>query len=70
MFVTSTGPSASHTYACSANNVYTVRVEITDYAGNRTVASQEVDVSASCLQEPETIRDLFLPFIQTLLGGQ
>lgn len=52
-YVTSSTPVAGHTYWCWFDNTYTVRVEITDSTGNRTVASQEMDVSNSCFQEPQ-----------------
>lgn len=69
-YVTSASPVAGHTYACSDDNVYTVRVQITDALGNNTVGSQDVNVSASCFTEPQTITNFFLPFIQKFLGGQ
>lgn len=69
-YVTSPTPNAGHTYACSDDNVYTVRVEVTDSAGNRTVSSQDVDVSNSCYQEPTVISKFFLPFISNMLNGK
>jgi hypothetical protein len=73
-FVSSAGPVAGHTYVCNStpgeDNIYTVRVEITDGLGNTTIASQEIDVSRSCFQEPVTIQNFFLPFIGKLFGGQ
>jgi subtilisin family serine protease len=58
-YVSSNTADAGHTYLCSDDNVYTVRVEITDSAGNSVVASQQVDVSNSCSEEE---RGFFLPF--------
>ena len=62
-YASSVLPTAGHTYACSDDNVYTVRVEILDSMGNKTIGSQDVDVSASCFEEPEVITNFFLPFI-------
>jgi hypothetical protein len=81
-YVTSEGPVAGHTYTCTdedggsnggqtpEDNIYTVRVEITDGLGNTTVVSEEVDVSESCFTEPDIIQQYFLPFIGRFFGGQ
>ncbi len=75
-YVTSQGPVAGHTYACAAeggsgaSNVHTVRVEITDGLGNKTLGSQEVDVSQSCYVEPQTIQKFFMPWIGKFFGGR
>jgi hypothetical protein len=61
-YVTTGQPTVGHTYLCGANNVYTVRVQITDSMSNRTVGSLSVDVSKSCSSEPLTKRS-FLPFV-------
>ncbi len=62
-YVASLGPQASHTYLCSEDNVYTVRVEVIDMLGNAAIGSRDVDVSASCFDAPMTIQQFFLPFI-------
>jgi hypothetical protein len=71
-YVSSATAVAGHTYQCRTgpgeDNVYTVRVEITDGLGNTAIASQEVDVTRSCFQEPVTIQKFFLPFISNLFG--
>jgi hypothetical protein len=71
-YVSSATATAGHTYMCRTgpgeDNVYTVRVEITDGLGNTTIASREMDVSRSCFQEPVTIQRFFLPFISNLFG--
>jgi subtilisin family serine protease len=59
-FVISESEAAGHTYACSDDNTVTVRVEVTDEAGNRAIGSLEVDVSDTCFEET---RGFFLPFI-------
>jgi PKD repeat protein len=59
-YVTTNTPFAGHTYACSDDNVYTVRVEIIDNSGNNVIGSQEVDVTNSCFEEE---RGFFLPFV-------
>ncbi|MBK8049528.1 MAG: PKD domain-containing protein [Anaerolineales bacterium] len=62
-YVASVTQEAGHTYVCSENNVYTVRVQVTDGMGNNAIGSLEVDVSDSCFQEPETVQNFFLPWI-------
>ena len=47
-----------------------MRVEITDGLGNKTIASQDVDVTQSCYVEPQTIQEFFLPWIGKFFGGQ
>jgi hypothetical protein len=62
-FVISVSPDAGHMYACSDTNLYTVRVEVTDSAGNVAIGSHELDVTNSCFSEPETIQNIFMPSV-------
>jgi subtilisin family serine protease len=55
-YVPTTGNEAEHTYTCGDNNVYTVRVEITDDMGNVAIGSGSFDVSDTC-EEPTAIDD-------------
>ena len=62
-FVVSVSADAGHMYACSDTNLYTVRVEVTDSAGNVAIGSHELDVTNSCFSEPETIKNIFMPAV-------
>lgn len=57
-------PVAEHTYDCAENNVYTVRVEVTDIMGNRSLGQREVDVSSTCVKPPAAGKWLYLPAIR------
>ncbi|MBP6440338.1 MAG: S8 family serine peptidase [Caldilineaceae bacterium] len=63
--VTSLSNEAGHQYFCSpAGNTYTVRVEVTDAFGMVALGSKQIDVSSTCVTEPETIQSLYLPVIE------
>lgn len=55
-YVATTVNTAEHTYTCGDNNVYTVRVEITDDMGNMAIGGGDFDVSGSC-EQPTAIDD-------------
>jgi len=55
--------NASHQYACAADNVHTVRIEITDAYGNVTLGSVGVDASDNCNPTGIVPTGVYLPYI-------
>jgi subtilisin family serine protease len=55
--------TASHQYVCAADNVHTVRVEITDSLGIVTLGEVTIDVSGSCNVGPVNPTGIYLPII-------
>jgi hypothetical protein len=49
-------------FVCRGDNIYTVRVEVTDSYGNVALGSETIDISRSCAK-PSTLDHLYLPTI-------
>jgi len=63
-YVISPNNTAGHSYICSGTNIHTVRAQVTDAFGNVTIGVQDMNVSASCSNEPMTIKNQYLPTIK------
>ncbi len=63
-YVTSATATASHTYLCSEENSYTVRVEIEDQYGNVAIGTLPFDAANVCFTEPQTEFKIRLPIIE------
>ncbi len=55
--------NASHQYACAADNVHTVRIEVTDVYGVTTLGTMAVDVTDNCNPTGIVPTGIYLPII-------
>jgi hypothetical protein len=62
-FVAYSNDFVGHSYLCAADNLHTVRVQITDDRGAVALGSVVVDASQTCTTEPVTIKYYFFPDI-------
>jgi len=55
--------SASHQYVCAADNLHTVRIEVTDIFGVTTLGTAQVDASNNCNPTGIVPTGIYLPII-------
>ena len=55
--------NASHQYACAADNVHTVRIEVMDVYGVTTLGTTEVDATDNCNPTGIVPSGIYLPII-------